>query len=69
MSKIEVARFYDLLAVDRQLAAEAMTFQQKYNSQEEVIDAFIALAAAQGLHFTASELIEHIFEHGQEVQE
>ena len=48
MSKVDVARFYELLSVNGGLAAEAMTFQQKYASQEEVISAFIALAAQQG---------------------
>lgn len=69
MSRIDVSRFYELLAADSGLAAEAMTFQQKYSEQEKVIEAFIALAASQGLYFTAAELIEHIFENGQEVRE
>lgn len=68
MSKVDVARFYELLSVNGELAAEAMTFQQKYASQEEVISAFIALAAQQGLYFTDAELVEHIFENGQEVE-
>ncbi|MBO5309338.1 MAG: Nif11 family protein [Lentisphaeria bacterium] len=69
MSKTDVSRFYELLSVDRELAAEAMTFQQKYSSQEEVIGAFIELAARQGLYFTDAELVEYIFENGQEVRE
>lgn len=68
MSKTDVVRFYELLAANQTLAAEAMTFQQKYTEQEEVIAAFINLAAAQGLYFTDSELIEYIFENGTEVQ-
>ena len=68
MSKVDVTRFYELLAVSNELAAEAMTFQNKYSSQEEVIAAFIALAAEQGLFFTESELVEYIFENGQEVR-
>ena len=68
MSKVDVTRFYELLVVNKELAAEAMTFQHKYSSQEEVITAFIALAAEQGLFFTDAELVEYIFENGQEVR-
>lgn len=69
MSKENVRRFYELLEVDEVIRREAMTFQEKFTEQEEIIDAFIALAERQGLFFTDAELIEHIFENGKEVRE
>ncbi|MBO5958576.1 MAG: Nif11-like leader peptide family natural product precursor [Lentisphaeria bacterium] len=55
MSIENVDRFYDLLEVDLKLREKALSLQTIYEEQEDVLDAFLALAAENGLPFTEQE--------------
>ncbi len=57
MSIQNVDRFYELLERDLILREKALKLQTIYQEQEDVLDAFIALAAENGLPFTAEEFM------------
>lgn len=57
MSIENVDRFYELLEVDQQLREKALQLQTIYEEQEDVLDAFLALAAENGLPFTQEEFM------------
>ncbi len=67
MSLENVKRFYEILEIDPVLRKEAMSFQERYSDQDEVMNAFVNLAASQGLVFSHEDLVNHIFHHGKEV--
>ena len=65
MSLEAVHVFYQKLETDPELRQRALGLQKQFNDQEQVIEAFIALAAEQGHSFTAAELVQYIFIHGK----
>ena len=65
MSLQAVQSFYAELEKDPELRKTALELQHKYNSQEEVINAFTALGACRGYSFTTAELIQFIFSNGK----
>ena len=65
MSQEAVALFYRELEQNPALHREALALQRNFSSQEDVINAFIALGASRGFHFNAHELIRHIFMNGK----
>ena len=65
MSLEAVQLFYQKLETDPELRQRALGLQKRFKDQEQVIDAFIALAAEQGHSFTAAELVQFIFIHGK----
>ncbi len=65
MSLEAVQIFYRKLETDPELRQRALELQKRFKDQEQVIDAFIALAAEQGHTFTAVELVQYIFIHGK----
>ena len=65
MSLLAVQSFYMELEKDPELRKTALELQQKYSSQEEVIDAFTALGASRGHSFSTAELIRFIFSNGK----
>ena len=69
MAMADIKAFYELLAVDQALAKEASSFQERFSTQEEVIEAFISLGGSRGFVFTENELISWIFKNGTEVKE
>ena len=65
MSLEAVHIFYQKLETDPELRQRALGLQKRFQDQEQVIDAFIALAAEQGHSFTAAELVQYILIHGK----
>ena len=65
MSLEAVQIFYQKLENDPELRQRALGLQKRFKDQEQVIDAFIALAAEQGHSFTATELVQYILIHGK----
>ena len=65
MSLEAVHIFYRKLETDPELRQRALGLQKRFKDQEQVIDAFIALAAEQGNSFTAAELVQYILIHGK----
>ena len=65
MSLQAVQSFYMELEKDPELRKTALELQHKYNSQEEVINAFTDLGASRGHSFTTAELIQFIFSNGK----
>lgn len=68
MSKENIVKLYALLEQDQDLRAKALSFQQIYSEQEQVIEAFMAFAADLGYPFTFQEFMEYVYENGQEVK-
>ena len=68
MSKENIAKLYKLLESDLVLREKALSFQKIYTQQEQVIDAFMALAAENGCEFTFQEFMEYMYEHAEEVK-
>ena len=66
MSIENIRAFYRELEYNQELRTEALELQKKYDRQEDVINAFIALGAAHGYPFTTEELIRHIYTGGKE---
>lgn len=62
MSLENVDKFYQLLEEDPALRDRALSFQHIYSEQEQVLDAFIALAEECGLHFTQNEFMTVMFQ-------
>ncbi len=58
----DVEAFYLFLETAPDVKAEALALQTKYPEQEKVIEAFLALASVHGFHFTAEDLLRHLFE-------
>lgn len=65
MSLEAVQQFYRELEKNPALRQQALELQQKFGSQEEVIDAFTALGAGAGYTFNTAELIQFIFSNGK----
>ena len=57
MSKENIVKLYALLEKDLVLREKALSFQQMYSQQDQVIDAFMAFAADLGYEFTFQEFI------------
>jgi len=66
LSAENVKLFYAELKRDRVLHERAMRLQAVYRRQEELIDAFLALARESGFPFSQEEFIAYVFEHGEE---
>lgn len=62
MSLENVDKFYQLLEEDPALRDRALSFQHIYSEQEQVLDAFIALAEECGLPFTQNEFMTVMFQ-------
>lgn len=62
MSIANVERFYELLEVDQELRAKALKLQTIYEEQEDVLDAFLALAEENGLPFTEQEFMTVMYQ-------
>lgn len=62
MSIENVDRFYELLEVDQQLREKALQLQTIYEEQEDVLDAFLALAEENGLPFTEQEFMTVMYQ-------
>lgn len=62
MSIANVERFYELLEVDQELRARALKLQTIYEEQEDVLDAFLALAEENGLPFTEQEFMAVMYQ-------
>ena len=65
MSLEAVEQFYRELEKNPALRQQALELQQKFSSQEEVINAFTALGAGAGYIFSTAELIQFIFSNGK----
>ncbi len=57
MSIENVDRFYELLDADTVLREQALKLRTIYTEQEDVLDAFLALAESAGLPFTQEEFM------------
>ena len=68
MSKENIVKLYALLEKDLVLREKALSFQQMYSQQDQVIDAFMAFAADLGYEFTFQEFMEYMYEHAEEVK-
>ena len=68
ISKENIAKLYKLLETDLILREKALSFQQMYSQQDQVIDAFMAFAADLGYEFTFQEFMEYMYEHAEEVK-
>lgn len=68
MSKENIAAWYALLEKDLILREKALSFQKIYDDQNQVIDAFISLAAEHGYPFTFEEFMEYMYTNAQEVK-
>ena len=66
LSAENVKLFYAELKRDRVLHERAMRLRTVYSRQEELIDAFLALARESGFPFSHEEFIAYVFEHGEE---
>ena len=62
MSLENVDKFYQLLEEDPALRDRALSFQHIYSEQEQVLDAFIALAEECSLPFTQNEFMTVMFQ-------
>lgn len=62
MSIANVEHFYELLEVDLELRAKALELQTIYEEQEDVLDAFLALAEENGLPFTEQEFMAVMYQ-------
>jgi len=61
MSLQNVDRFYELLEVDQDLRQRALSLKTIYREQEDILDAFVALAEEQGLPFTQEEYMSVMY--------
>ena len=66
MSKENIVLFYAHLERDPELRRKAMSFQEIYENQEDVIDAFINFAEKLGYKFTFREFMEHMYSQARE---
>lgn len=66
MSRESIRLFYAHLERDPELRRRAMSFQNIYSQQEDVIDAFIRLAGQLGYEFTFREFMEYMYEQARE---
>lgn len=66
MSKENIVLFYAHLERDPELRRKAMSFQEIYENQEDVIDAFINFAEKLGYVFTFREFMEHMYSQARE---
>lgn len=66
MSKENIVLFYAHLERDPELRRKAMSFQEIYENQEDVIDAFINFAEKLGYEFTFREFMEHMYSQARE---
>lgn len=66
MSKENIVLFYAHLERDPELRRKAMSFQEIYENQEDVIDAFINFAEKLGYEFTFLEFMEHMYSQARE---
>lgn len=66
MSKENILLFYAHLDRDPELRRKAMSFQELYTEQEDVIDAFIRFAASLGYEFSFREFMEHMYARARE---
>ncbi len=66
MSRENIHRFYAHLERDPELRRKALSFQEQYPEQEDVIDAFLRFAASLGYEFTFREFMEFQFEQARE---
>ncbi len=66
MSKENIGLFYAHLERDPELQRRAMSFQNTYTEQEDVINAFIRLAVQLGYEFTFREFMEYMYERARE---
>ena len=64
-----MAEFYTLLYNDKELFAKGASLQEKYTSQEELMEAFIKLGKENGFEFTVQDLLDYIYRNGKEVKE
>ncbi len=69
MSKENILLFYAHLDRDPELKRKAMSFQQIYTEQEDVINAFINFAASLGYDFTIQEFVEFLYSQAKSVED
>ena len=62
MSRENVTLFYSVLDRDPELRARALGLRKTFKDQEEVLDAFLALAEEAGLPFTLEEYLNVQYE-------
>ena len=65
MSQESIQLFYQELDRNPDLRSAALNLKKQFKSQEEVIEAFVALGASCGFHFNSLELVQYIFTHGK----
>mgnify|MGYP001639341718 FL=1 len=66
MSRENIRLFYAHLDRDPELRRKALSFQEVYTEQEDVIEAFLRFAASLGYEFTFREFMEHMYEQARE---
>ena len=62
MSRENVTLFYAVLDRDPVLRARALALRETFSDQEDVLDAFLALAEEAGLPFTLEEYLNVQYE-------
>ena len=67
MSVENLKRFYAELERNSDLRCEALQLREKYECQEEVVEAFLLLARENGFLFTEQDFVTYLYENGEEI--
>lgn len=63
MAKEAVAAFYAFLERTPEVKNEALSLQERFEEQEDMIDELIRIAERNGFVFTVQEFVQYLYEH------
>ncbi|MBR2440293.1 MAG: hypothetical protein IKB25_08875 [Lentisphaeria bacterium] len=63
MAKEAVAAFYAFLERTPEVKKEALSLQERFEEQEDMIDELIRIAERNGFVFTVHEFVQYLYEH------
>lgn len=63
MAKEAVAAFYAFLERTPEVKKEALSLQERFEEQEDMIDELIRIAERNGFTFTVQEFVQYLYEH------
>lgn len=63
MAKEAVAAFYAFLERTPEVKKEALSLQERFEEQEDMIDELIRIAERNGFVFTVQEFVQYLYEH------
>ena len=69
MSRENILLFYRYLETHPEVQQKALNLQKEYEKEEEVIDAFLALAGETGFPFSLDEFLHHLYGQAEETKQ